>query len=131
MKRNLKLLTSLLVIFLFMSCSSDNDDNDENSILLGVWQTSEVTAEATTTFTLVFGDNNTGLSIYAIETNTGEETSSLEPFNWELNGKVVTLLDMDAFGNSYEINEDGQLVLTSSAGVVTLDKISDDYSDYY
>lgn len=114
-----------------MSCSSDNDDNDEDSILLGVWQTSEVSTEATTTFTLVFGDNNTGLSIYAIETNTGEETSSLEPFNWELNGKVVTLLDTDVSGNSYEINDDGQLELTGSAGVVVLDKISNDYSDYY
>ncbi|MWW25545.1 hypothetical protein [Algibacter lectus] len=131
MKRNLKLLTSLLVVFLFMSCSSDNDDNDKDSILLGVWQTSEVTTEATTTFTLVFGDNNTGLSIYAIETNTGEETSSLEPFNWELNGKVVTILDTDVSGNSYEINDDGQLELTGSAGVVVLDKISNDYSDYY
>ncbi|WP_405296504.1 hypothetical protein [Algibacter sp. Ld11] len=131
MKKNLKLLTSILVVFLFMSCSSDDDNKDKDSILLGVWQTSEVSTEATTTFTLVFGDNNTGLSIYAIENNTGEQTSSLESFNWELNGKVVTLLDVDTSQNNYEINDEGQLVLSGSAGVIILEKISEDYSSYY
>ena len=131
MKKNLKLLTSILVVFLFMSCSSDDDNKDKDSILLGVWQTSEVSTEATTTFTLVFGDNNTGLSIYAIENNTGEQTSSLESFNWELNGKEVTLLDVDTSQNNYEINDEGQLVLSGAAGVVILEKISEDYSSYY
>lgn len=129
MKKSLKLFTSFLVVFLFISCSS-KDDN-ENTDLLGVWQTNEVSAEKTTTFTLVFGENNTGLSIYAVVNNTGEETSSLEPFIWELNGKVVTLLDIDTTDNNYEINDDGQLVLNGSGEVIILEKISDNYSQYY
>ncbi|WP_158848404.1 hypothetical protein [Algibacter sp. L1A34] len=129
MKKSLKLFTSFLVVFLFISCSS-KDDN-ENTDLLGVWQTNEVLAEKTTTFTLVFGENNTGLSIYAVVNNTGEETSSLEPFSWELNGKVVTLLDIDTTDNNYEINDDGQLVLNGSGEVIILEKISDNYSQYY
>ncbi|MCL5129524.1 hypothetical protein [Algibacter sp. L4_22] len=129
MKKSLKLFTSFLVVFLFISCSS-KDDN-ENTDLLGVWQTNEVLAEKTTTFTLVFGENNTGLSIYAVVNNTGEETSSLEPFSWELNGKVVTLLDIDTTDNNYEINDDGQLVLNGSGEVIILEKISNNYSQYY
>lgn len=129
MKKTFRLFTSILLVFLFVSCSED-DNQIDNSEIQGVWETSEIEADETVTFTLVFGEANTGLSINAVVNTSGEETSSLKTFDWQFSGGTVAIIDADGADSTYEINEDGDLVLIGGEDV-KLEKISNDYSAYY
>lgn len=129
MKKTFRLFTSILLVFLFVSCSED-DNQIDNSEIQGVWETSEIEADETVTFTLVFGEANTGLSINAVVNTSGEETSSLKTFDWQFSVGTVAIIDADGADSTYEINEDGDLVLIGGEDV-KLEKISNDYSAYY
>ena len=130
MKKSFRLLTSILVVFLSISCSGDDNQTNDSEIL-GVWELTEVTVSAVTTFRLVFGEVNTGLRIYAVVNNSGDETSSLETFTWEFNGSVVSVLDNDDSEHDYEINDDGHLVVDEEGEDIVLEKVTSDYSAYY
>ena len=132
MKKSFRLLTSILVVFLSISCSGDDNQTNDSEIL-GVWELTEVTVSAVTTFRLVFGEVNTGLRIYAVVNNSGDETSSLETFTWEFNGSVVSVLGNDDSEHDYEINDDGHLVVDEEGEGedIVLEKVTSDYSAYY
>jgi hypothetical protein len=131
MKKTFRLLTSFLVVFIFISCSSDDNDVARDSEILGVWEVSEVSNTETIALTLVFGEENTGLRIYTIVETSGNETSSLETFTWEFNDNVVTVFDIDSTEHNYEINDDGYLEVSEEGEDVVLEKITNDYSAYY
>ncbi|WP_242203669.1 hypothetical protein [Aestuariivivens insulae] len=124
MKTILNLTVVLIFVSLFASCSKEDINQDDN--LLGVWETSISNTASVKTHTLVFGEDNTGLSI---ETNKvgSEMTSSAVPFNWVKSNKEVRLLDN---GSTYTINAEGQLVSSTSSNLHFV-KISKDYSKYY
>lgn len=125
MKKHLQLLTTLIVISFFTSCSTE--EINQNSNLLGVWESS---ANSTETQTLVFGDNNTGLNIQTSVSHSSESTSSATSFKWESNNEVITLLEDNISQKTFIINNKGQLVLSNSQDL-RLEKVSDDYSKYY
>lgn len=118
MKLLLNLLAAFVLILSFTSCSKEELDTDVD--LLGVWENTVTTK----TYTLVFGENNTGLSIET-NTNGSEISSSAVPFNWSISNKEVLLID--GVQGSYVINDEGQLVSSNQQFV----KISSDYSKYY
>ncbi|MDN3665725.1 hypothetical protein ACFFU1_17245 [Algibacter miyuki] len=129
MKKHLKLLLASLAIFAFVSCSSNDDD--QNFDLLGVWESTVSDTNSVSTFNLVFGESNTGLTINSV-VNGELEISSINTFRWELKGITVTLEDIDTDDKVYTLNTEGQLVLmTSDNQTVILDKVSDDYAKYY
>ena len=129
MKKHLKLLLASLAIFAFVSCSSNDDD--QNFDLLGVWESTVSDTNSVSTFNLVFGESNTGLTINSV-VNGELEISSINTFRWELKGITVTLEDIDTDDKVYTLNTEGQLVLTTSDNqTVILDKVSDDYAKYY
>jgi len=131
MKKTFQRLTSILVVFIFISCSKSDNNTTQDSEILGVWEVTELNDSETITFTLVFGEEHTGLRIYTILNTSGEATSSLETFTWEFNDDIVTLFDNDATTHSYEINDEGDLVVNDEGEVVALEKVTDDYSAYY
>jgi hypothetical protein len=130
MKKHLQLLTVLIVISFFTSCSTE--DVNENTNLLGVWESSNLITNSTETKkqTLVFGDNNTGLSIQTTVSNPSESISSAISFKWEANDEVIMLIEDSMLQKTYVINSEGKLVLSNSQDL-RLEKVSDDYSKYY
>ncbi|WNH07883.1 hypothetical protein [Thalassobellus suaedae] len=128
MKKHLQLLTTLIVISFFASCSTEEINQDSN--ILGVWESSDLSADSTKTQTLVFGDNNTGLSIQSNVYSTSETTSSATAFKWQANDEVITLVEDGISQKTFILNSEGQLILSSSQDL-RLEKVSDDYSKYY
>ncbi|HEX9827533.1 MAG TPA: hypothetical protein VGA80_13120 [Flavobacteriaceae bacterium] len=128
MKKNLKLLSILLFISFFSSCSKD--EINQNSELLGVWERSDHSANSTNTYRLVFGPNNTGLRIHSNVFDSGEVISVATSFDWNLNDNKVRLSENDIFEDIYLINSDGKQVLSTEDDLL-LDKVSNDYSPYY
>lgn len=128
MRKLLLTLSCVLTLSFFTSCSIEEIDQDVN--LLGVWKTTNISENSTDIYTLVFGTENTGLRISDSEFNSGEIISNAVPFNWEINDKVIMLLDDETSQNSYIINSEGQLILSNSEDL-RLEKVSDDFSRYY
>lgn len=128
MRKLLLNLSYLLIISFFTSCSTEEiyQDND----ILGVWELSSFNDDATDTFTLVFGKNNSGLRISDSEFNSGETISNAVPFSWEKNDRVIKLLDIETAQNTYVITEDSQLV-SNTVQDLRLIKVSSDYSKFY
>ncbi|WP_223551580.1 hypothetical protein [Aestuariivivens sp. NBU2969] len=120
MKHSLNLLTAFILILSFTSCSQEEVQQDVD--LLGIWEN----MASTKTYTLVFGQNNAGLSIETYS-NGSEISSSAIPFNWIINNKEVLLLDGATPQGTYVINDEGQLVSSDLQFV----KVSSDYSKYY
>ena len=127
MKKHLQLLTALIVISFFTSCSIE--DINKNTNILGVWESSDLSTNSTETQTLAFGDNNTGLNIQTSVSNSSESISSATSFKWEANDEIITLLE-DNISETFIINSEGQLVLANSQDL-RLEKVSEDYSKYY
>ncbi len=128
MKKHLLLLTTLIVISFFTSCTTE--EIYQNTNLLGVWETSALSTNSTETHTLVFGDKNTGLSIHKSISSSNEITSSVTSFNWNINDNVVTVVEDDTPEKIFVLNSEGQLVLSGSQDLL-LEKVSNDYSKYY
>lgn len=124
----MKSYKSLLVLFFIgislFSCSKDASNSHDD--LLGVWDYVEITAEETKTFRIVFGDANTGIYINKVAYATGEITSSAESIEWHKSNGVIKIDNEE----TYTINTQGQLVSGVSVELV-LDKVSDDYSQFY
>lgn len=127
MKIYLQLFTVFIFITSITSCTKDEVNQDIN--LLGVWEISNSTDDATNKHTLVFGENNTGLNINASEFVSGEKISSASAFDWEMNGNTITLFEDDAILTIQIINSEGEVYLNYQD--LYLIKISDDYSSYY
>ena len=128
MKNFSHLLTCLLVISFFTSCSTE--EVDQNTNLTGVWELASTSENATSIFRLVFGADNQGLKINNTDYKSGEVLSSSSSFNWiESNDKVI-LSEDDLITETYILNQEGRLILSTSDDVI-LDKVSDDISQYY
>ncbi len=125
MKKLLFTLSCVITLPFLISCSKDDINQDVD--LLGVWETNQ---NSTGIYTLVFGNDNTGLRITKSEFDSGEIVSNAIPFNWKVNDKEVMLLDDEIAQNIYIINDKGELVLSSSKDL-RLEKISNHYSKYY
>ena len=128
MKTYFQLLTILIVIPFFTSCS--NEEIDQHIDLLGVWEITDEATNSAETYKLVFGTSNTGLIIQESAFGNDEIISSATPFYWELNKETVTLLKDDNSQNTYTISSEGQLILNMSNDL-RLDKVSNDYLQYY
>ncbi|MEP5340392.1 MAG: hypothetical protein ABJL44_05945 [Algibacter sp.] len=128
MRKLLLTLSCVLTLSFLTSCSEDEINQDVD--LLGVWETTDISENSIDTYMLVFGTDNTGLRISESEFNSGEIISNAIPFNWTINDKVVMLLDDETSKNTYVINDEGQLVLSTSEDL-RLEKVSNDYSKYY
>ncbi len=126
MKSLFNFFTILIIISATTSCSKDDIDQKDN--LVGVWERNDFIDN--TGYKLVFGSDNTGLKIHVTESSTGEIASSASPFEWELADNVVTIVTNDISQETYRINPEGQLVL-STAENSSFNKVSDDYSQYY
>ncbi|MDU8886449.1 hypothetical protein RXV94_09780 [Yeosuana sp. MJ-SS3] len=127
MKIYLQLFTVFILITSVTSCTKDEINKDFN--ILGVWEVSNSTDDTVHKQTLVFGENSTGLNIYASEFLSGEKTSSAIAFNWEINGNAITLFEGDTVQNIQIINSDDEVYLYHED--LYLIKISNDYSSYY
>ncbi|MFI1743729.1 hypothetical protein [Thalassobellus sediminis] len=128
MKKHLLLLTTLIVVSFFTSCTTEEINQDTN--LLGVWESTSLNVNSTETHKLIFGDKNTGLSIQETISISSEIISSATSFNWNVNDDVVTIVEDNITQKTFIINSEGQLVLSSSQDL-RLNKVSDDYSKYY
>ncbi|WP_242157722.1 hypothetical protein [Aestuariivivens sediminis] len=122
MKNYLKLLVGFILISFFTSCSEEEIHEDHN--ILGVWETTV----SSHTYTLVFGEHNTGLSIETMA-NDAEVTSSAISFSWMVNNKDIVITDGNTMQRNYSINAEGELVLSPSN--LRFLKVSNDYSRYY
>ncbi len=128
MKINLRLFTFFIILSLCMSCSKD--EVSQNTNLLGVWERISFDADATNTYLLIFGQDQTGLRIHRSEGASGEVTSMTDSFDWKAIDDIVTLSENNNVKEVYVINSEGNLVLNTLEDL-PLDKISDDYSRYY
>jgi len=128
MKKFSHLLTYLFVISFFTSCSTE--ELSQNTDLIGVWETADLGENVTSTFRLVFGADNTGLKMTSTEYKSGEIVSYASSFNWIETDNRVTLSENDLPHDTYILNLEGRLVLSTSDDII-LDKVSDDYSQYY
>lgn len=124
------LLTLSCVITLSFLTSCSKEEINQDIDLLGVWETTNISENSADTYALVFGTNNTGLRISASEFNSGEVISNAVPFNWTISDDIVILLDDETSQNTYIINDEGELVLSTSEDL-RLEKVSNDYSKYY
>ncbi|WP_242085167.1 hypothetical protein [Aestuariivivens sediminis] len=122
MKNYLKLLVGFILISFCTSCSEEEIHEDHN--ILGVWETTV----SSHTYTLVFGEHNTGLSIETMA-NDAEVTSSAISFSWMANNKDIVITDGNTMQRNYSINAEGELVLSPSN--LRFLKVSNDYSRYY
>lgn len=126
MKRIFIILFISIVTF---SCS--NESYDLQSVeLTGVWEQIDNDANSTKVYRLVFGSDQTGLMIYTITSDTGEVNSSASAFNWEINDTVITLSENEITKKIYVINSEENVFLMTEDDL-RLNKISDDYSQYY
>lgn len=121
------ILVLFISIFTF-SCS--NEDISISQDLIGVWEQSDVTSTSTNIYRLVFGPNQTGLKINTTVYFTGEQTSSSDAFTWIMNNDTITLTSNKNSENIQIINTEGIMYL-SVEGNLQLNKVSDDYSEYY
>jgi len=126
----MKRIFFILFISIFTySCS--NESYDLQSVeLTGVWEQIDNDANSTKVYRLVFGSDQTGLKIYTITSNTGEVNSSANAFNWEINDTIITLIENDITNKIYMISSEENVFLKTEDNL-RLDKISNDYSQYY
>lgn len=127
MEKKLKFLAALVLVISFFSCSDETIDTDFD--LTGVWELEVSTLESVVTKTLVFGDDNMGLSLEKVQVNS-EISSSALPFIWSKSGEDVRISLENAGQQDFTLNLEKQLVLKSSGDSV-FEKISEDYSKYY
>lgn len=126
MKRIFIILFISIVTF---SCS--NESYDLQSVeLTGVWEQIDNDANSTKVYRLVFASDQTGLRIYTITSDTGEVNSSANAFSWEINDTIITLSENEITKNIYVINSEENVFLMTEDNL-RLNKISDDYSQYY
>lgn len=124
MKKTINLLSAFILILFFSSCTKDDISKDLD--VLGVWQTSS----ENTDYTLVFGENQTGLSIVA-NMSGNELTSTAVPFTWEASENEIAVLDELDLSSIYVANTEGELVLNAQQNALYFKKTSKDYSKYY
>ena len=126
MKRIFFILFISIVIF---SCS--NESYDLQSVeLTGVWEQIDSDANSTKVYRLVFGSDQTGLKINTVTYDSGEVNSSASAFSWTIYDTVITLSENDITKKIYVINSEEKVFLMTEDNL-RLDKISDDYSQYY
>jgi len=119
----------LFVSIVTFSCS--NESYELQSVeLTGVWEQIDNDANSTKVYRLVFGSDQTGLKIYTITSDTGEVNSSASAFSWKINDTVITLSENEVTKKIYVINSEENVFLMTEENL-RLDKISDDYSQYY
>lgn len=128
MKNNLHLFTLLSAIFLFISCSTE--EVNQNDDLLGVWEKSYFDSNSERTLKLVFGTGNTGLEINSMVSKSGEKISNVFDFEWKVNDNKVTLIENDAIHAIYTLNSKEELVLNTEEDKILV-KVSEDYMKYY
>lgn len=119
----------LFISIITFSCS--NESYDVPSVeLTGVWEQSDIDANSTKIYRLVFGPDQTGLKIHTITYNTGEINSSASSFNWEIKENIITVSENEITKKIYVISSEENVFLKTEDDL-RLDKISDDYSQYY
>ena len=126
MKRIFIILFISIVTF---SCSNESYDL-QTVELTGVWEQIDNDANSTKVYRLVFGSDQTGLMIYTITSDSGEVNSSASAFSWKINDTVITLSENEITKKIYVINSEENVFLMTEDNL-RLDKISDDFSQYY
>jgi hypothetical protein len=100
MKHQIKLLLLILSCTTLFNCSSDDDDSIKNinseTDFIGEWLRSDSTDDIKykMVFTKQVLDSDSekiGYIISSVTYSTGEATSSLGDFNWNINNDVLTL----------------------------------------
>ena len=126
----MKRIFFILFISIFtFSCS--NESYDVLTVeLTGIWEQIDNDVNSKKVNRLVFGSDQTGLKIYTITYDTGEVDSSASSFNWEINDSVITLSENEITKKIYVISSEESVFLMTEDDL-RLNKISDDYSQYY
>lgn len=124
--KNLSVVSTIIVILLLtISCSKD-----QNEELIGVWQCTD--SNENFNDKLVFGKDNTGLSIYSTFGTSGEVASSVKTFIWSIkdNNLIISESEITTSAEIYTMNFEEKLISKSSKEI-NFEKVSNDYSKYY
>lgn len=81
---------------------------------------------------LVFGKDNTGLSIHSTFGASGEVASSVKSFIWSIKDNNLTIFENEitALFETYTIDLEKKRISKPSEGI-NFEKVSNDYSKYY
>ena len=99
MTKNLwKLMSMLLVVLMAgfgtVACGDDDDDDEDTTGLVGTWTTSQNYGNEVYTQTITFNADGSGLSVETV-TYKGRTETEQGPFNWSVNGNVLTVIIQD------------------------------------
>lgn len=99
MTKNLwKLMSMLLVVLMAgfgtVACGDDDDDDDDTTGLVGTWISTQTYDNETYTQTVTFNADGSGVSVESWTYNGRTETEQ-GPFNWSVNGNVLTVIIQD------------------------------------
>ena len=87
MKKTLLILT-LISSLIYVSCSSNDDDQGSNDSIVGIWTTTYSDGDVSTTETLTF--TATTFLVVGLETEGGEITNFQVEGTYQLNGDKLT-----------------------------------------
>jgi len=103
----------LLVLFLVLSCKSDDDTLDQTTDLelIGAWQRSDFSEDFE--YVIIFNTDNTGFTTQ-LEGNSGSgQISTARSFDWITIDTILNInYDDEAITTNYSINAQGQLLLS-------------------
>lgn len=127
----MKYVKTLIIVLavLITSCSKDDDQVNVSYNVLGVWEYNVQGQESMDSYKLVFGNDNTGLTILTKTHHSGGIVSSANPITWTIENQTVTVFDDGDVFKSYQFVDDEELVDVEDG--VTYVKISENYEEYY
>lgn len=112
-----------------MVTSCSKDEISLNDTLVGVWERMDSNLEFNSSSKLVFASDHSGLSVNSNTFDTGEMTSTVSEFKWEILGDEISVIKNDVNEDVYLLNSKGELVLKILQDK-PFSKISDNTQNY-
>ncbi|TYA92254.1 hypothetical protein [Seonamhaeicola marinus] len=126
MKHLLK--TTIVFILLVVMSSCSKDDVSTTQTIYGTWENISIDGGDTHYYKLIFAKKGGGGEVSSVEDSEGRLVSGHTDISWKVANEIVEV-NTGSKVSSFYLNSSDQLV-SQQTGIV-LDKVSEDYPDWY